>query len=243
MMEDISSAGAVCQLCGAGEEAELRPGIIVRPVVAELIKRDYGAWDEQDWICSEDLQKYRQKYVENLLVEETGELTQIEREVINSIQEQEILSKNPDVSFEEKLSLGDSLADRIADFGGSWTFIGIFFLIIVLWMGINSFVFYTHPFDAYPYILLNLVLSCLAAIQAPIIMMSQNRQEDRDRARAMNDYQVNLKAELEIRHLHQKIDHLMSHQWQRLVEIQEVQMDLLNELRARPDQQGSNHSK
>jgi uncharacterized membrane protein len=241
MTEDVLSTGSVCQLCGAGEEAELRPGIIVRPVVAELIKRDYGAWDEQAWICSEDLQKYRRKYVENLLIEETGELTEIEREVIKSIQEQEILSKNPDVSFEGKLSLGDSLADRIADFGGSWAFIGIFFLIIVLWMAVNSFVFYYHPFDAYPYILLNLVLSCLAAIQAPIIMMSQNRQEDRDRARAMNDYQINLKAELEIRHLHQKIDHLMSHQWQRLVEIQELQMDLLNELKALPGTDKANH--
>jgi uncharacterized membrane protein len=241
MATDVSLKGMVCQLCGAGETAELRPGIIVRPVVAELIRRDYGEWDEQAWICSQDLQKYRQKYVENLLAEETGELTEIEREVIRSIQEQEILSRNPDVSFESKLSLGDSLADRIADFGGSWTFIGIFFLIIVLWMGINSFVFYAHPFDAYPYILLNLVLSCLAAIQAPIIMMSQNRQEDRDRARAMNDYQVNLKAELEIRHLHQKIDHLMSHQWQRLVEIQELQMDLLNELKALPGTGNGNH--
>jgi uncharacterized membrane protein len=243
MTEDALPAGIVCQLCGADESAELRPGIIVRPIVAELIKRDYGAWDEQAWICSADLQKYRQRYVENLLVEETGELTEIEREVIRSMEEHEILSRNPDVSFEENLSVGAMLADRIADFGGSWTFIGIFFFIIVLWMGVNSFVFYTHPFDAYPFILLNLVLSCLAAIQAPIIMMSQNRQEDRDRARAMNDYQVNLKAELEIRHLHQKIDHLMSHQWQRLVEIQEVQMDLLNELRALPGMQKSDLGK
>jgi uncharacterized membrane protein len=231
MAIDIDDNRRFCQICGADHTAELRPGIIVRPVVAELIKQDHGVWDEQAWICTRDLQKYRQKYVENLLQQEKGELTEIEREVIKSIREQDILSRNPDVSFEEKLSLGERIADRIADFGGSWAFLGIFFFIIIFWMGVNSFVLIAHPFDPYPYILLNLALSCLAAVQAPVIMMSQNRQEARDRARALNDYQVNLKAELEIRHLNQKLDHLMSHQWQRLMEIQELQMDLLDELR------------
>ena len=107
--------------------------------------------------------------------------------------------------------------------------------MIIVWMFINTYVLIVHPFDPYPYILLNLVLSCLAALQAPVIMMSQNRQESRDRERALHDYQVNLKAELEIRHLHQKLDHLMSHQWQRLVEIQEVQMNLMNELLSKQD--------
>jgi uncharacterized membrane protein len=235
MAEDISSTRRICQICGTCETAELRPGVIVRPVVAELIKQDHDAWDEQGWICADDLQRYRQRYVETLLEQETGELTEIEREVIESIREQDILSRNPDASFEEGLSVGEHLADRIADFGGSWAFIGIFFLIIISWMGLNSFILFSHPFDPYPYILLNLVLSCLAAIQAPIIMMSQKRQEARDRARALNDYQVNLKAELEIRHLHQKLDHVMSHQWQRLVEIQAVQMELLGELHRRAE--------
>lgn len=219
-----------CQICGAGANSELRPGVMVRPEVGELIRRDYGKWDEHGWICAIDLEKYRHKYVEALLQEEKGELSEIEREVIDSLKEQEILSRNPIDDFEAKFSIGDRLADRIAAFGGSWAFISIFALVIVLWMIINSYLLATHPFDPYPYILLNLVLSCLAAIQAPIIIMSQNRQEARDRKRALHDYQVNLKAELEIRHLHQKLDHLMSHQWQRLVEIQEVQMDLLNEL-------------
>ena len=91
-------------------------------------------------------------------------------------------------------------------------------------------VFIVHPVDPYPFILLNLVLSCLAAIQAPIIMMSQNRQEAKDRLRSQHDYQINLKAELEIRHLHEKIDHLLSHQWDRLTQIQEIQLDLLSEM-------------
>jgi len=228
-----NAASRVCQICGAGVNAELRPGIMVRPAVAELVKRDYGQWNEDGWICSNDLQRYRHKYVEELLVAEKGELSAIEREVLENLKEQDILSRNPIDVYDATLSLGDRLADHIADFGGSWKFIIFFGVIIICWMIVNSYVLATRPFDPYPYILLNLVLSCLAARQAPVIMMSQNRQEDRDRQRAMHDYQVNLKAELEIRHLHQKIDHLMSHQWQRLVEIQEVQMDLMNELRGK----------
>jgi len=228
-----NAASRVCQICGAGVNAELRPGIMVRPAVAELVKRDYGQWNEDGWICSNDLQRYRHKYVEELLVAEKGELSAIEREVLENLKEQDILSRNPIDVYDATLSLGDRLADHIADFGGSWKFIIFFGVIIICWMIVNSYVLATRPFDPYPYILLNLVLSCLAARQAPVIMMSQNRQEDRDRQRSMHDYQVNLKAELEIRHLHQKIDHLMSHQWQRLVEIQEVQMDLMNELRGK----------
>jgi len=100
----------------------------------------------------------------------------------------------------------------------------------VIWIALNSVLLLRRPFDPYPFILLNLVLSCLAAIQAPVIMMSQNRQESKDRLRSQHDYRVNLKAELEIRQLHDKIDHLLSHQWERLVEIQQIQIDLLSEL-------------
>ena len=100
----------------------------------------------------------------------------------------------------------------------------------MIWIALNTFLLLKRPFDPYPFILLNLVLSCLAAIQAPVIMMSQNRQESKDRLRSQHDYRVNLKAELEIRQLHDKIDHLLSHQWERLVEIQQIQIDLLSEL-------------
>jgi uncharacterized membrane protein len=119
--------------------------------------------------------------------------------------------------------VGQRLADRVANVGGGWKFITWFTVVFVVWILSNSVLLVTRPFDPYPFIFLNLVLSCLAAIQAPVIMMSQNRQEARDRLHAMRDYQVNLKAELEIRHLHQKVDHLLSHQWERLVEIQEIQ--------------------
>ncbi len=141
------------------------------------------------------------------------------------------VSRNLNEEFDTKTSFGDQLSDRMAEFGGSWKFIILFATVMVCWIGINTAALLTKPFDPFPYILLNLVLSCLAAVQAPVIMMSQNRQEAKDRLRAEHDYRVNLKAELEIRNLHEKVDHLLVHQWQRMMEIQDVQMDLLAELR------------
>ncbi len=220
-----------CQICGEQRVARLRPAIVVRPPVAELIRDEIGHWSENGWICLDDLQKYRHKYVQQLVQTEKGELTTLEQEVIDSLKEHEILTRNPEEEFEAAATLGQRMADRIADFGGSWPFIAIFAVVLFSWMFVNSSVLIARPFDPYPYILLNLVLSCLAAIQAPVIMMSQNRQEARDRLHALHDYQVNLKAELEIRHLHQKIDHMLLHQWERLAEIQEIQMELINEIR------------
>jgi uncharacterized membrane protein len=205
--------------------------MVVRPAVARLIEREVGRWDENGWICLDDLEKYQHRYVQSLLEAERGELTGLELEVFKGLREQEMVSKNPETQFEGALTFGQRLADRIATFGGSWAFIVVFAVVLGGWMLVNSYVLVRRPFDPYPYILLNLVLSALAALQAPVIMMSQNRQEARDRLRAMHDYQVNLKAELEIRQLHQKIDHLLTHQWERLVEIQEVQMELINEVR------------
>jgi uncharacterized membrane protein len=118
----------------------------------------------------------------------------------------------------------------VADFGGSWNFIGLFALVLVVWMAFNVWVASRAVFDPYPFILLNLVLSCVAALQAPIIMMSQKRQEAKDRLRAENDYRVNLKAELEIRNLHEKVDHLITRQWERLAEIQQIQLEIMQDL-------------
>ena len=160
-------------------------------------------------------------------------MTTLENEVLTSMRNHETLSKNVDSEFEGEWTLGERLADHIATFGGSWIFLILFGLFLLVWICINSFILYAHPPDPYPYILLNLILSCLAAIQAPIIMMSQNRQEAKDRLRSEHDYQVNLKAELEIRHLHEKLDHLLSHQWERLAQIQEIQLELLAEISRR----------
>jgi uncharacterized membrane protein len=199
--------------------------------VRSVAEADGRVWDDHGWICLDDLHDYQLQYVQSLLESEKGELTDLELEVVRGLREQEIFSKNPEAEAETDRTVGQRLADRIATFGGSWTFIIIFGVVLIAWMALNSYVLVTRAFDPFPYILLNLLLSTLAALQAPVIMMSQNRQEARDRIRAVQDYKINLKAELEIRQLHQKIDHLLSHQWERLVEIQKVQMELINELK------------
>jgi uncharacterized membrane protein len=138
----------------------------------------------------------------------------------------EKVSKNVAVIAEERLTFGQRLSDRLADLAGSWSFIIVFGLTLGVWVLLNTAAL-VHHWDAYPYILLNLFLSMLAAIQAPVIMMSQNRQEDRDRLRAEHDYEVNLKAEIEIEDLHHKIDELRQNQWQELIAIQNRQLEML----------------
>jgi uncharacterized membrane protein len=220
-----------CTICKQSFAArDLVPGGAVKETVAQEIKREHADWSHASVICRADLNKYRARYVHSLLESEKGELTSLEHEVVASMRDHELLARDVDTEFETKWSFGERLADRIATFGGSWAFMMSFGAFVALWIGMNSLVLFWKPADPYPYIFLNLVLSCLAAIQAPVIMMSQNRQEAKDRLRSQHDYQINLKAELEIRHLHDKMDHLLSHQWERLVAIQEVQMELLTEI-------------
>jgi uncharacterized membrane protein len=223
-----------CAVCGKSFSArQVLSGDLISDTIAADIRQDHPEWSAESFICRPDLARYRSQYVHSLLESEKGELTNLEREVLHSLQEHELISQNVDAEFEQQWTLGERLADRIASFGGSWSFLILFGIFITLWIVMNSLVLLWRPADPYPFILLNLMLSCLAAIQAPVIMMSQNRQEAKDRLRSQHDYQVNLKAELEIRHLHEKIDHLLSHQWERLVQIQEVQLDLLAELSRR----------
>jgi uncharacterized membrane protein len=226
-------ARLVCQVCGRPySRSELVPAALVRPALAQRIRSACPSWSPDGFICHDDLNRFRGEYVQRLLEDERGELSSLDRSVIESLARHETLAENVDAQFQKKLSLGERLADRIADFGGSWIFISLFGGFILIWIAINTVVLILRPFDPYPFILLNLMLSCLAAVQAPIIMMSQNRQEARDRLRSENDYRVNLKAELEIRHLHEKLDHLLQHQWERLIEIQQIQIELMNELTA-----------
>jgi len=221
----------VCQICKKRKAfSEVLPGSLVRDSVVEIIRKQHPDWSASGFICLDDLNHFRTEYVRNILAADKGELSTLEEQVMQSLTEQDILSKNINVEFEGQLTLGQRMADRIAEFGGSWRFISIFAAVLLVWIAINSIVLILKPFDPYPFILLNLVLSCLAAIQAPIIMMSQNRQESKDRLSAQHDYLVNLKAELEIRHLHEKMDHLLMHQWQRLLEIQEIQTELMEGL-------------
>jgi len=221
----------VCKVCGKRMNApEAIRASSVRDAIAGIISRTVPDWSSDGYICRQDLNNFRMQYVHSLLESEKGELTVLEHEVLDSLQEKDLLSENLNESFEGKLGLGDRLADRIALFGGSWGFILTFTGLCLGWIAFNSVhIILARPVDPYPYILLNLMLSCLAAVQAPIIMMSQNRQEAKDRLRSEHDYRVNLKAELEIRQLNEKMDHLLMHQWQKLMDIQELQMELLEE--------------
>jgi uncharacterized membrane protein len=221
-----------CCLCHKHfRETEVYPSELVRPAISNLIRKDYPDWRQTGVICKNELNGYRKKYVESLLGDEAGELSSLEAEVSQSLVDHETITENMLRVESGTRSFGERVSDELARWGGSWTFIISFSIFIIVWMIVNSIVLLTRAFDPYPFILLNLVLSSLAAIQAPVIMMSQHRQETRDRMRAENDYRINLKAELEIRHLHEKIDHMLSSQWKRLVEIQEIQMDLMEELR------------
>lgn len=156
-------------------------------------------------------------------------LREEERRIIEMLRRHGNVARNVEETFEEQMSVGDRMADRLAELVGSWSFILTFLALIAVWVVLNATQLLFHAFDPYPYILLNLFLSLLAGIQAPVIMMSQNRQEDRDRLHAENDYEVNLKAELEIEQLHGKMDELRQRQWQELLEIQDRQIQLLHQ--------------
>lgn len=219
----------VCKHSFAQKELTAAPSI--RESIASLIRQDYPEWSDGSYICRSDLATYRNRYVHSLLESDKGELSVLEQEVLESLKKHELISSDIDDEMPTEWTYGERLADKIAEFGGSWRFLIFFSIFIFIWIVMNSLALYYKPVDPYPFILLNLLLSCLAAIQAPIIMMSQNRQEAKDRLRAKHDYQVNLKAELEIRQIHEKLDHLMNRQWERLIQIQEIQLEQLSEMK------------
>jgi len=220
-----------CQICHrARRPVEGEIGELIRPSLLEFMRKCHPEWDGTGFVCFDHISECRTNYVKEVLKDELGELTDLDREVVESLREHELVSSNIAKEFDRELTFGERVSDHMADFGGSWKFLLIFAGVLVVWIITNSVLIATHVFDPYPFILLNLILSCLAAVQAPIIMMSQNRAETRDRLRAENDYKINLKAELEIRHLHEKIDHLLRRQYNRLFEIQQIQIELLEEL-------------
>lgn len=196
--------------------------------LVELLARDHPEIGLDATIDRREVARLRERHLRDLLAEERGELTALDSEVARSIAEADTISTNVAADYAGARTLGERLSDGLASFGGSWTFIIVFATVLVGWMAINV-AMAAGAFDPYPFILLNLVLSCLAAIQAPIIMMSQKRQETKDRLRSESDYRVNLKAELEIRYLHEKLDHLLTHQWRRLAEIQQMQIEIMQE--------------
>ena len=220
-----------CEVCQKTfPEGQLITSHGIRHEIEEIIKNDHPEWNDNSRICKDDFDACRIKYIIKMIAEEKGSIEVLEAAVINSIKENEIITFNTRIE-NETLKVGELISDKVASFGGSWKFIIIFFSILLVWIAINSIYLLIKPFDPYPFILLNLVLSCLASIQAPIIMMSQNRQEMKDRLRSENDYKINLKSEIEIRTLHEKVDHLLLDQWSKMMKIQEIQIEILEEIR------------
>lgn len=201
----------------------------IRGSVLELIKKDHPDFDDNHYLSIDELNDYREKYLANMMQDQLGELSDLDKTVLESLNEKKLISDQlEDQSAPD--TYGQRIADKVATFGGSWTFIISFMTFLLMWIAFNAFVLLNKGFDPYPFILLNLILSCLAALQAPVIMMSQNRQEEKDRERAKKDYMINLKSEVEIRLLHEKIDHLIIHQQQELLEMQKIQLDTMKDL-------------
>ena len=221
-----------CAVCGKSfAPSQLQTWQDIRPGISALIAAEVPDWSKGAVICQSDLARFRRLYVERMLADERGEIGALEHQVLDSIETGQTVSRAP--TAVQPATFGQKMADRVARFGGSWTFILTFLAVLVAWIAVNVVGLLAAPFDPYPFILLNLVLSCVAALQAPVIMMSQGRKEDKDRARAESDYRVNLKAELEIRQLHEKIDHQLAKQWDRLAEMQQIQIEILEEMAGR----------
>ena len=201
----------------------------IRQSLLHFINKTHSNFSKNCFLSIEEMNDYREKYISEFLNKKLGNLTEVEKQVIQSVSKNTMISTEVEED-EQKTSFGQKLADKVAEFGGSWGFIIFFMTFLVAWILLNVFWLSHHGFDPYPFILLNLILSCIAAIQAPVIMMSQNRQEEKDRERAKKDYKINLKSELEIRELHEKIDHLIIHYQQDLLEIQKTQIDLLENI-------------
>ena len=201
----------------------------IRQSLLHFINKTHPNFSKSCFLSIEEMNDYREKYISEFLNKKIGNLTEVEKQVIQSVSKNTMISTEVEED-EQEITFGQKLADKVAEFGGSWGFIIFFMSFLVVWILLNVFWLSNHGFDPYPFILLNLILSCIAAIQAPVIMMSQNRQEEKDRERAKKDYKINLKSELEIRELHEKIDHLIIHYQQDLLEIQKTQIDLLENI-------------
>lgn len=207
-------------------------GKMIRKSIFDSIRKEYPNFNPDSLLSISELNYFREKYISGFLLKEASELNELEKTVIKSLKNKHsVLPQFEDDA--SQITFGQKVADKVAEFGGSWTFIISFMVFLVLWIFTNVFLLVNKGFDPYPFILLNLILSCIAALQAPVIMMSQNRQEEKDRQRSKNDYMVNLKSELEIRMLHEKIDHLIMHQEQSLIELQKVQIDMMNDIISR----------
>lgn len=212
------------------DEAGAMKGVMMRDTIFSYVRKSYPYFTVDDYISRPEFDKIRKSYLLHLMTLESDDISHVERQVVDAIANNKILSEDVEPIIENQLSMGQRAADNIAEFGGSWKFIISFFTVLVGWVALNAWFLGQDPFDPFPFILLNLILSCLAAIQAPIIMMSQNRLEQKDRMRGENDYKINLKAELEIKLLHEKLDHLTFIQNKRMMEIQQMQIEYMYDI-------------
>ncbi len=228
---DASAACAACQTLR--KPADLIPLSVVRPGVASRLRATFPQVSPDDRLCLACINRAISDEIDQAIEQDQAEFATLQAGALHSLKQQELVTKNLNAEYDRRLPFGDRMADRVANFGGSWAFIGIFLSVLIVWIAVNTLHVLARPFDPYPFILLNLLLSSVAALQAPVILMSQNRQEARDRLRAEQDYEINLKGELEIRTLHGKLDHLSQQQWRRLLVIQQAQMDLMREIAER----------
>jgi len=202
----------------------------IRHSILDLIQKDHPQFSHDSYLSKSELDSYRERSISDYLVKEMGELSELEKTVLTSVTNNNTLTDKIEGDENQLLTTGQRIADKVASFGGSWKFIILFGIFIFVWISINIFWLVNLKFDPYPFILLNLILSCLAALQAPVIMMSQNRQEEKDRDRSKKDYMINLKSEIEIRTLHEKLDHFIMDQQQELLELQKVQIEMMNDI-------------
>lgn len=225
-----------CSITGKNfPEAEGLEWQDVRPSVREFLKAMHDNLDEHSFISYDAFNNLLKTYIASVAAQEIKEHRDLSDSMEDRFRTDATLQPLTFNDAEEKLSFGQRLADRIADFGGSWPFIIIFLTFLFSWMIFNTFILRGKAYDNYPYILLNLILSCLAALQAPVIMMSQNRQEAKDRIQADYDFKVNRKAEVEVRLLHEKLDHLLLHQHQNMIHLLQMQMDIIQQLQQKAD--------
>ncbi|MTV81853.1 DUF1003 domain-containing protein [Secundilactobacillus folii] len=200
--------------------------------IRQRVKQDYPKAKVTDFICSHHLLKYRLASVDSMINSDLKQSQKINRKLTRAMQSDDYEITDVNETLTKSLTFGERVADNVARFGGSWGFIGVFVFVLIAWMAVNSLQLFGIHFDHYPFILLNLCLSCISAIQAPIIMMSQNRSADRDRMDAENDFHVNLKSEHELRILHAKLDHLSQNQIPHTLEIEKLQIEILSEIRS-----------
>ncbi|WP_429971443.1 DUF1003 domain-containing protein [Fructilactobacillus sp. Tb1] len=198
--------------------------------IRKMIRIKYPKIQNTDFVCNRDILYYELRHVDNLIQNDDKKINKLDRKLTKTMDNNEFEITDVNDVMKHSLTFGQRVSDGVARFGGSWTFIFIFVGILVLWMLLNSLELFGIHFDKYPFILLNLFLSCVAAIQAPIIMMSQNRSADLDRMNAENDYHVNLKSEQELRILHAKLDLLSREQVPHDMDIARIQLRMIGEL-------------